>query len=182
MTRLRFAHVLLLTPLVAIAAWVGARGRATVQDPAAVLVALRDAQGPRLPSPAAAGAARCSEPTNYNRDTLYQYIDGAAESYLSRGFERCVAASFTFGGDDALEVVAEVYRFVEPASARAQLEAERPGAARPLVGITDTWADDTALVAVNGHDYLKLTAMASNPAVKTAMAGLAAAWAKAKPR
>ena len=182
MARPRLGHVLLVAPLVAVAAWVALRAGTSSQDPGAVLAALRAAQGPRLPAAAAAGAVRCSEPASYDRDTLYQYIDGAAEGYLSHGFERCVAATFTFAGAPALEVAAEAHRFAAPEGARAQLEAERPESARAVAGLAETWADGTTLVAVHGRDYLKLTALSPGDAAAAALVRFAAAWSETQPR
>ena len=178
MTRPRVWHALLLLPLVAVAAWVVVRGRATRDDPVAVLAALRAAGGPSLPGAAGAGAAARSEPSSYNRDSLYEYIDGAAESYLARGFERCVVATYTFPSPttDALDVTAEVYRFAAPAGAREQMASERPAAAAPVAGVTDAFADPSTLVACRGRDYLKLTALSAGPGAGKALAGIAAAW------
>ena len=154
-----------------------------MQDPAAVLVALRSAQGPRLPEPKTIGAALRSEPASYTRETLYEYVDGAAESYLARGFERCLAASYTFDGaaGASLEVEAEVYRFATADGARAQLESERPVSASPVAGMAGSWADTTTLVATRGRDYLKLTALAEGDSRRTLVA-LAAGWEKGLPR
>ena len=178
MVRPRVWHALLLLPLLAIAGWLVARGRTTRDDPAAVLAALRAAGGPSLPGPAGAGAAARSEPSSYNRDSLYEYIDGAAESYLARGFERCVVATYTFPATtaDALDVTAEVYRFAAPAGAREQMTSERPMGAVPVAGVTDAFADPSTLVACRGRDYLKLTALSTGPGAGKALAGLAAAW------
>ena len=182
MARPTLGHVLLAAPLVAVTAWVMLRGRAALQDPAAVLAALRAAHGPHLPAPTSAGAASSSDPASYDRETLYQFIDGAADGYLARGFERCVAATFNFPGSSTLDIDAEAYRFAEPTGARAQLEAERPRAAHPVMGLTDAWADDTTLVVVSGRDYLKLTALSPRPAAETAMTRLAMVWAEEQRR
>ena len=178
MARPRVWHALLLLPLLAVAGWIVERGRVVRDDPAAVLAALRAAGGPSLPGPAAAGAAARSEPSSYTRDTLYEYIDGAAESYLTRGFERCVVATYTFPSPptDALDVTAEVYRFAAPAGAREQMAAERPTGATPVAGVADGFADPSTLVACRGRDYLKLTALSAGPGAGKTLAGIAAAW------
>ncbi len=183
MTRPRVWHAFLLLPLVAVAVWVVARGRTTRDDPAAVLAALRAAAGPSLPGAAAAGATARSAPSSYNRDSLYEYIDGAAESYLARGFERCLVATYTFPSTaaDALDVTAEVYRFAAPAGAREQMASERPAAAVPVAGVADAFADPSTLVACRGRDYLKLTALSAGPGAGKALFAVAAAWQKANP-
>jgi len=89
-------HLLLLLPLVAVVVWVAWRAGALRDDPAAVLRALRAAQAPALPEAGAVGATDRSTPETYDRESLYQFIDGAAEAYLARGFEACVAATYSF--------------------------------------------------------------------------------------
>jgi hypothetical protein len=180
--RPRVWHALLVLPLVLVAAWLVHRGRVMREDPADVLRALRAAHGPMLPAAKAGGGSGRSEPSSYDRDTLYEYIDGAAESYLARGFERCLAATYTFGGSvGAFDVTAEVYRFAAAAGAREQMLAERPGAAAPVRGVAEAFSDAATLVATRGRDYLKLTALASGADAQKALAGLAGAWAKEQP-
>ncbi len=183
MARLRAWHALLLLPLAAVAAWLVVRGRTVRDDPGAVLAALRAAAGPALPDAGAAGATGRSEPSAYTRDTLYEYIDGAAEAYLARGFERCVVATYTFAPPtgDALDVTAEVYRFGTPDGARGQMDAERPAAATAVEGLPAAVSDPTTLLSVRGRDYLKLTALGSGAGTARALAGVAAAWHGAKP-
>jgi hypothetical protein len=182
MARPRVWHALLILPLLLVAAWLVHGGRALREDPADVLRALRAAHGPVLPAASAAGAGGRSEPSAYDRDTLYEYIDGAAESYLARGFERCVAATYTFAGQTgAFDVTAEVYRFAAAAGAREQMLAERPAAAALVPGVGDAFGDAATVVATRGRDYLKLTALASGGEAPRALAGLAAAWAREQP-
>ena len=171
--------VALLLPLVAVLAWVAWRGTRLREDPAAVLVALKAAQGPALPAVTAAGASSATEVAGYDRETLYEFIDGAADAYLARGFQRCVATTFAFttpGGE--LEVAAEVYRFADAAGALGQLEAERPRAAQPLAGEANAWTDGNVLVAARGPDYLKVTALAPGAEAARAVAAVAVAWSK----
>ncbi|MGV8040502.1 MAG: DUF6599 family protein [Thermoanaerobaculaceae bacterium] len=173
----RPGHVLLLLPLAAVAAWIGWRAERLRDDPAHVLEALRTAAGPVLPAEAAVGAATRTALESYDTQTLYDFIDGAAESYIGNGFERCVATVYTFrGAAGEHEVAAEVYRFGAEAGARAQLASERPGSASEVAGLAGAVADPSTLLAVRGRDYLKLTAMSTGPAADAAMHAVAAAW------
>jgi hypothetical protein len=183
MVRLRPWHVLLLVPLVVVAAWLVARSRASRQDPADVLRALRAAHGPTLPAASAAGASARSETASYDRDTLYEYIDGAAEGYLGRGFERCLVATYTFDAAThaALDVSAEVYRFSAPGGAHEQMLTERPATALAIPGVAGAFGDATTLVTVRGRDYLKLTALAEGATTGMALAAVATAWSKEQP-
>ncbi len=182
MARPRIWHALLLLPLVAVAVWIFATSRAVREDPADVLRALRATHGPSLPAPASAGSSARSEPATYDRNTLYEYIDGAAEAYLSRGFERCVAATYTFAGaGGTLEVSAEVYRFAAVAGAREQMLSERPADSVSVAGLAEVFGDSVTLVTTRDRDYLKLTALTSGVEARGALTALAAAWARERP-
>ncbi len=170
-------HLLLLLPLVAVALWVGWRAGTVRDDPAAVLRALRAAQAPALPEAGAVGAADRSAPETYDRESLYQFIDGAAEAYLARGFETCVAATYSFAaGGGPLEVAAEVYRFSGADGARDQRDEERPSAAAAVPDATDALSDGTVLFAVRGRDLLKLTALGADPHAAAILARVATTW------
>lgn len=175
-------HLLLLLPLVAVAGWIGWRAQVARDDPSHVLLALKAAAGPTLPAEGNAGATRRTDPQSYNRETLYEFIDGAAEAYLANGFERCTATVYAFAdGAGELEVAAEVYRFGTPAGASAQMISERPTGAAVVPGLAEAFADPSTLVAVRRRDYLKLTAMATGPAAEKAMGRVAAAWFAERP-
>ncbi len=178
MRRLGIHHLALLAVLGVIGAWVGQRGQVTRHDPAEVLDALRAAQGPALPGAAAAGANQRGDVESFDPETLYDFINGAADAYLARGFSRCAATTYSFTAPDGatFDVGAEVYRFGSETGARAQLEAERPEAARPVPGAADAWMDAGVLLAVTGVDYLKLTAYDSGPAVEEALKRLFSSW------
>lgn len=178
----RPGHLLLVLPLVVVVVWVGWRAERLRDDPAHVLAALRTAAGPVLPAEAAVGAAARSALESYDKQTLYDFIDGAAESYLGNGFERCVATVYTFrAASGEHEIAAEVYRFGAEAGAMAQLASERPGSATEVAGLAGAVADPSTLLVVRGRDYLKLTAMATGPAVDAAMRAVAAAWLSGRP-
>ena len=168
----RRAHAFLMLALAGAVGLVLEWGQRTREDPAAVLLALRQAQGPRLPAAGRAGASLLGEPARYDRDRLHELIDGAADAYLARGFERCLAATFGVG---PVEVAAEAHRFGAEAGARAQLEAERPRRAAPVAGLAAV-SDGSVLLAVSGRDLLKLTALSAGPGAGEALAALAAAW------
>lgn len=180
MNRPRLAHALLLVPLVVVAVWVTSRATHSREEPAAVLLALRQAQGPVLPAGSPIGAIAHSETERYDRESLYAFIDGAADAYLARGFERCAAMTYTFPGSlgSTFDVALEVHRFAGEAGARAQADAERPAASRPVPGVVGAFSDSSVLVATSGHDFLKITALSSDPSAATALERLAAAWLK----
>ena len=172
-------HGALLIALAGVLAFVAWRGRTARDDPATVLAALRAAAGPALPTPASVGASMWTEPTRYTAETLYEFIDGAAEGYLGRGFTQALATTYTFtAGEGSIEIAAEVHRFAAPAGAAAQLEAEKPSAAVPVSGLLNCWGDASMLQAVLAAEYLKLTALGTNPEAANKMKTIAAAWTK----
>jgi len=176
--RLRLRHVLLLLPLVAILAWVADRARRERDDPAEVLRHLWAQQAPGLPDAAPAGAASRSPVEAYDRETLYEFIDGAAEAYIARGFERCAASTYVFdtADDSELEVAAEVYRFAAADGAAAQLAAERPLAGVAPPGLPGAVADGAVLVLAHGRDLLKLTSLGRGVDASGHLLAIARAW------
>jgi len=173
-----FGHLLLVMPLVAAAAWIHWRGTRERDDPAQILSVLRANAAPTLPAPASCRATSRSQVESYDRTSLYTLIDGAAESYLARGFERCVAALYTFSesGSSPTEVTAEVYRFATPAGARELFHEEAPSQGRAVAGVADAVTDGTVLLAVAGRDLLKATAVSGGGDATPFLAAVARAW------
>ena len=181
--RPRLWHVALLLPLLAIVVWIAGRGRQQRDDPAEVLRHLKVQQAPSLPAAEAARARDRSPVEEYDRETLYDFIDGAAEAYISRGFERCAAATYTFAAAGAeLEVAAEVYRFAAADGAAAQLAAERPAAGAAAPGLPAAISDGTVLVLAAGRDLLKLTSLSRGVDASPHLLHLAVAWHAERPR
>jgi hypothetical protein len=176
----RFVHLVLLLALAGAIGAVLTRGRQVREDRAVVLAALRDARGPALPAVGRSGARSASEPARYDADTLYELINGAAEAYLARGFEECIASTFAFATPAGeVEVAAEVHRFGEAAGARVQLEAERPRRGAPVdgvVGANGAVSDGSVLLVVSGRDLLKLTRLDMRPDGGEVLVALAVAW------
>jgi hypothetical protein len=164
--------------LALVVVWLSWRAAGERDDPTEVLRALRASSGPTLPEPATCKASSRSAIEHYDRDSLYTFIDGAAEAYLAQGFERCAAATYAFGGAESpsVDVAAEVYRFREPAGAARLFAGERPGEARAVDGVPAAVTDGTVLLAVSGRDYLKLTLLGRSGDSAAILAQLAAAW------
>jgi hypothetical protein len=60
----------------------------------------------------------------YNSDNLYEYIDGAADSYISYDFEELFVA--TYNGTDTKYITAEIYKHKTPVNAFGIYTTERP--------------------------------------------------------
>ncbi len=179
--RFGFRHAaLLVVPALAVAL-VAAQGWKAREDPREVVAALRASAGPVLPPAALAGATSATEPARFDRETLYELVDGAADAYLSRGFERCVSSAYAFPGDRPFEVAAELHRFTAESGARAQLDTERPAAAVPVPSLPPALSDGNVLLAVRGRDLLKLTALTADPRGRDALLTLASAWMREQP-
>jgi len=177
--RPRALHFLLLLPLLALGGWVWQQGKRATPDRGAVLAALRASRGPLLPGAVAAGSASRSDPARYDRESLYEAIDGAADGYLARGFVSALIAVYTYPGSggpgQSPEISAELHRFETEIGARAQRDAERPSAAVRVAGPADAVSDGNVLLAVRGRDYLKLTSLAPGPEAATRLEALARA-------
>jgi len=178
--RPRALHLLLLLPLLALGGWIWQQGKRTAPDRGAVLAALKASHGSRLPDAAAvapAASASRSEPARYDRESLYEAIDGAADGYLARGFVSALMATYTYPAPKgpAAEISAELHHFETEMGAKGQLDAERPSAAPPVAGLAEAVSDGSVLLAVRGRDYLKLTSLTPGPEAAARLEALARA-------
>jgi len=146
------------------------------EGPATVLAALRARQGPSLPLPARAGASSATEVDRFDRERLYELVDGAAEGYLSHGFEACVTQTYSFPGPPAFEIAAEAHRFGSATGARAQLASEAPRQALPVPAMADAVSDGSVLLVIRQRDLLKLTSLTNDPRGRDALLDIARAW------
>jgi hypothetical protein len=164
--------------------WIWQRGTRAAPDRGAVLAALRAFHGPLFPEAAAAGSASRGEIARYDRDSLYEAIDGAADGYLSRGFVSAVMTTYGYppapAGGTGPEIAAELHRFASEAGAMAQRDAELPSAARQVPGLAGTFSDGAVLLAVRGRDYLKLTSLSPGPAAAARLEALSRATIQEK--
>ena len=80
---------------------------------------------------------------SFDRETLADYIDGAADAYIEEGFTLCTVWEGTKGGT---EIILERYTMESEASARAMLEREGGEFQSP-----------EALAFISGPDYFKAT-------------------------
>ena len=111
-------------------------------------------------------------PRSYDANTLFELIDGAADGFLTYGFQEVVAADYTQAatGD---EVSVEVYRMKDPLNAFGKYSEERDPAAKPLDVGTEGYSGGTTVNFWKGAYYVKLTAFEDKPSVAEGMATLA---------
>ena len=128
---------------------------------------------------AVAGWHRRGEPDFYDRDRLFEYVDGAANAYLDNEFQGVATVDFLPAeGKDFITV--DVYDMKDAAHAKRIYGKERCKAKPAGVGAESTAGPDT-LRFRKGRYYVKLTASAPTAPFPAAMAALAKRVAGAIP-
>ena len=93
----------------------------------------------------------------FNKDNLYEHIDGASEFYLSYGFEMLQVASWSNNG---AEVTIEVYDHADPLHAYGIYSIEKsPKAVTESVGL-EGYGDVSTFNFVAGKFYVKMNGTA----------------------
>ncbi len=93
-------------------------------------------------------------PTTYSPETLFEYIDGGADAYLSYDFQELVAA--TFVNPKKVEVTADLYRHRDAARAFGMYSQERRPGSNKMPGKLEGVASPDHLEFVAGDTYVKL--------------------------
>lgn len=96
----------------------------------------------------------------YDAEKLYQYINGAADSYIAYGFQKLLVADYTKGGD--VTVTAEVYRHESSRMAFGIYSQERSPDEDFIEIGTEGYAGDTMLAFFKGRYYVKLLTFGVN--------------------
>jgi Family of unknown function (DUF6599) len=123
-------------------------------------------------SGALAGWTRSKPPQAYTADNLWEFIDGAAETYVAFGFQDALGAGYTFGGAD---VSIEIYQMSDSLHAFGIYTQERPPAPQPAPVGTDGYTNSNVLVFWKGPCYVKLIANRPDQPGSAALAALAGA-------
>ena len=106
---------------------------------------------PKLP-----GWKSDGKPQLFNKENLYEHIDGASEFYLSYGFETLQVASWKNNG---AELTIEVYDHQDPLHAYGIYSAEKsPKAEIKSVGL-EGYGDGTIFNFVSGKYYVKINGL-----------------------
>jgi len=101
------------------------------------------------------GWAKEGEPAVYTADNLFEYIDGAADLYLTYAFEELAEQSYTGGEKRSLTV--EIYRHRELRDAFGIYSQERPKDGRFMAIGTEAYYDKGVLNFFHGPYYIKIT-------------------------
>ncbi len=115
--------------------------------------------GTPAPFPAVPGWTLRVDTTVYTPRTLWDFIDGAAEAFLSYGFEDLTIGDYT--AEDSLAVRIEAYRHSSPTMAFGIYAAERnPDYHFVRIG-TEGYTADGVLNFLSGEYYFKLSTHSS---------------------
>jgi len=124
--------------------------------------------------PKAADWQPAERPQQYLPDSLYEYIDGAAESYLGYDFRELVVAQYKSKGVPAGSMTVEVYDMGNPRQAFGIYSAERYPDTRFLAAGIQGYYEEGSLNFLVGRYYVKLMCYDCGPSAEkmlTAVAG-----------
>jgi hypothetical protein len=124
------------------------------------------------PAGALAGWTRSKPPQTYSADTLWEFIDGAAETYVDFGFEDALSVGYANGGAD---VGIEIYRMADSLHAFGVYTQERPPAPQAVAVGAEAYANSNVLNFWKGSCYVKLIAPRPDQPGLAAMTTLARA-------
>jgi len=112
--------------------------------------------------PQVAGWRLAEAAQSFFPETLFERIDGAAESYLAYDFKELLAAEFEFPGSEA-SLTAEIYDMGTPLNAFGIYSAERFPENQPIAVGLMGYIEGEALNFVAGRYYVKLLSFDTGP-------------------
>ncbi len=127
---------------------------------------------------APAGWTRSKPPQAYSADNLWEFIDGAAETYVGFGVQDALSAGYTFGGAD---VSIEIYEASDSLHAFGIYTQERAPAPQAVPVGAEGYANSNVLVFWKGPCYVKLIAASADKPGSAALAALASAISEKLP-
>lgn len=112
-------------------------------------------------------------PTRYTPETLYEYIDGGADAFLTYDFEELAAGEYK-SADGKQTVVVDLYRHKDALRAFGMYLQERPNASAPLPLGVEGYQGNQHLELVAGAVYAKLVGKTDllEPIAKKVAAGI----------
>jgi hypothetical protein len=121
---------------------------------------------------AASGWTMRSEARFFDPDDLFEYINGAAESYLNYGFQKVVTAEYGHP-QMASESVVEIYRMKDPRNAFGIYSSELNPESEFLEIGAEGYIGGTALHFWSGPYYAKITVFEESDELKQEMKNIA---------
>jgi len=126
--------------------------------------------------PAVDGWTLSAKTETYNRDNLFDIINGAADIFLACNFVEMTAADYTKNGTGKT-ITVQMYRHATPDDAFAIYSAERsPGPTFLKIG-AEGYREDGLVYFLAGSMYVKITTPDNNPAFTDTMEKIARALA-----
>ncbi len=115
-----------------------------------------------------------SEPSRtYQPDSLFEYIDGAAESFLGYDFRELVVSQLSPEGGAAGSLTIEIYNMGAPRNAFGIYSSERYPDSRFIPAGTQGYYEDGSLNFLAGRYYIKLMCFDCGPDAEDLLTGLA---------
>jgi hypothetical protein len=127
---------------------------------------------------APAGWTRSKPPQAYSADNLWEFIDGAAETYVGFGVQDALGAGYTFGGAD---VSIEIYEASDSLHAFGIYTQERPPAPQAVPVGAEGYLNSNVLIFWKGPCYVKLIAARPDKPGSPALTALASAISEKLP-
>ena len=137
---------------------------ATLAAPSPDITALLPADG--TPD----GWSRSGSPGLYEGGALFDYINGGADAYYNRGFERLAAQLYS---KDALEVQLEIYDMGSPEGASAIFEENTSGMDTTTDFGESSTRDEYQISFHRGRHYVSVLAFSSSGETEAAMTAIA---------
>jgi hypothetical protein len=122
------------------------------------------------------GWAQSQQPRSFNPGNLWEFIDGAADGYLTYGFQEVVTADYTQEGT-GYQTVLDIYQMKDPLNAFGKYSEERNPEYQFLKVGNEGYSGGTSLNFWSGPYYVKITVFDDKEAIKQEMAKLANAVA-----
>ncbi len=121
--------------------------------------------------PDIAGWSRAEKIKRFDPNTLWDYIDGAAELYLSYDFEELQVAEYTT--EKGASCVIEMYRHRTPYDAFGIYSQERPSEGTYLQIGAQGYFDEAILNFLSGDHYVKISCYDLNEKVQETLTSIA---------
>jgi hypothetical protein len=135
----------------------------------------------RIPTRGELGDFRMTEkPVIYDRDTLWEYINGGAVGYLAYGFRKVVTFT-TAHQESGLEIVVDVYDMGKPVHAYGIYSVERSPDGVEVEWGCDGFRSGTALYFWQDRYYVKIMALDIAPETDILLSKLAGSIARKLP-
>ena len=96
------------------------------------------------------------QPRTYSAANLYQYIDGAADPFLSFGFRQAVVGDYAHSGEDEGWITVDIYDMGSPLHAFGIYHTERPPQVEGLPIGTQGYSSQDMIAFWQGPYYVKV--------------------------